>query len=380
MDFRLTPAEREFQDEVRAFLAGHPPFPRPTSPREAAALSRKFDRLLAEREWLTMAWPREYGGRDATIFEQLILIEEVAFEGIPWSQDQGIGHVGPVLMLYGTDEQKQRFLPAIAHGEIQWAQAFSERNAGSDLAALELRADRDGDFYVMNGHKIWIGGAQFANWVHFMARTGEGATKHRGISYFLSPTSAHGITISEIPDMKGEPVFCEIQFDDVRVPVSQRVGDENQGWYVATAGLNYQRSNIQSVAQARRFYQEVVREGREAIARSYRLTGRSTDLAIELEVARLLSYRVAWMQSQGFLPLHEASIDKIFITELQQRLAAFGIAVLGPAAQLLQGDLRAPIEGDVPREVVETTVGTIGLGSSEIQRTVIANKGLGLPR
>ncbi len=379
MDFRLTADEERFQTEVRALLAGIPPFAQPRDPEEAAAASRRFDRYLADRGWLTMAWPKEYGGRDATIFEQLILIEEAASAGIPWQPDQGIGHLGPVLMLYGTEEQKQKFLPMIARGDLQTAQGFSERNAGSDLAALELKATLDGDAYVMNGSKMWIGGVQFANHMHFMARTGEASTKHRGISYFITRLDAPGLAVRPIEDMKGDEVFCEVTFDDVRVPVSQRVGDENQGWYVATTGLNYQRSSIGTVAAARRFYDQVL-GALGADAWSRRLRRQTTQLAIELDCARLLSYRVAWMQNAGFLPLHEASIDKVFITELQQRLAHYAMMALGPRGQLTPSDERAVIDGNVFREYIDATVGTIGLGSSEIQRTVIANKGLGMPR
>jgi alkylation response protein AidB-like acyl-CoA dehydrogenase len=242
-----------------------------------------------------------------------------------------------------------------------------------------LKAVRDRDAYVMNGAKIWIGGAQFANWMHFMARTGDSSTKHRGISYFMTSRDAPGITVRPIPDMKGDEVFCEIILEDVRVPVTQRVGDENQGWYVATTGLNYQRSSIQNVAQARRYFANVLATlGARAFERRWRR--QTTQLAIDLDCARLLSYRVAWMQSVGFLPLHEASIDKVFVTELQQRLTHFAMMALGPAGQLAANDFRAPLDGNVYREHIDAVVGTIGLGSSEIQRTVIANKGLGMPR
>jgi len=379
LDFRLTPDEQRFQEEVREFIAGLPPFETPRTAAEFNEASRKFDRLIAERGWQTMAWPSEYGGKDATIFEQLILIEAAAAAGIPWQGDQAIGHLGPVIMLYGTDEQKETFLPMITRGELRTSQGFSERNAGSDLAGLELKAVRDGDAYVMNGSKIWIAGAQFANYMHFMARTGEQSTKHRGISYFLTRLDAPGITIRPIEDMRGQDGMTEVIMEDVRVPVSQRIGDENQGWYVATTGLNYQRSSIASVASTRRFFDQVLAE-LGSRAWEPRLRAKTAQFEIELTCARLLSYRVAWMQSAGFLPLHEASIDKVFITELQQRITNFAIMALGPRGQLTPDSPLAPLGGAPYAEHIDATTGTIGLGSSEIQRTVIANKGLGMPR
>jgi alkylation response protein AidB-like acyl-CoA dehydrogenase len=297
--------------------------------------------------------------------------------------DMGSDRVGPTLLIYGTEEQKAQFLPAIRNGDVTWCQGFSEPGAGSDLASLQTRAVLAGDDFVLNGSKIWTSNAHHADWMFVLARTDPEAPKHRGISYFLLDMRTPGITVRPLINLANEHGFNQIFFEDVRISRRYLVGELNRGWYVATTTLDFERSGIQRLAGGARTLEMVTAYASElATAGRLPLWARHglAELHLEYQTGRLLSYRVAWMQSRGLVPNYEASISKTFGTEWQQRLAAFGVKLLGLYGQLAPGSLRAPLQGALERAYLSSVSATIAAGTSEVNRNIIATRGLGLPR
>jgi len=379
VEFSFTPEQQAFRREVRDFFAELGPMPGfgGFDQGEDTARARAVERQLARRGWLTMAWPKAYGGQDAGQVQQLIFREEAAIAGAPLGQ--GASVIAPAIMLHGTEEQKRRFLPPIARAEIAWCQGFSEPGAGSDLASLQTRAVRDGDDYLINGQKIWTTGAFRSDWIHLLARTDPDAPKHRGISYFLFDMKTPGVSVRRLTHLTGRADLCETFFDNVRVPAGQMLGPENRGWYVALTTLDFERSGIDRVVSGQRVLDAIVEYAQEQGADDG-VRAQLADLQIALHVGRLLCYRVAWMQARGLVPNHEASMSKVFGSELNQRIANAGTRIMGLYGQLYEGEPRAPAAGFIAFAHLHAVQATILAGTSEIQRTVIATRGLGLPR
>jgi alkylation response protein AidB-like acyl-CoA dehydrogenase len=388
MEFRFTAQHDALRQEVRAFAReALKDFPggisRPISMDNWEG-QRAFLKALAARKWVAPGWPVEYGGLGWRHVDQMIFSEELSYAGAP---DAGrvfsVGMIGPTLIVHGTDQQKREHLPRITSGDAIWCQGYSEPGAGSDLAALQTRAVRDGDDYVINGEKIWTTGAHHADWMFMVARTNPELPKHKGISFLLVDMKTPGIRVQPIVNLAGHHEFNQVFFEDVRVPVANRVGEENNGWYVAMTLLDFERSNVASIAANQRILDELARWMREAKpGGAYRavLRHRLADLYIANEVGRLLSYRTAWMQEAGKVVNTEASVIKVFATELAQRISNFGLTVQGPAGALLPGQPHANIGGRLADDYMEDVAPTIYSGSSEVQRNIIATRGLGLPR
>ena len=391
MDFGWSDRERAFREEVRAFVgsrwSGLTPDETEGDDAEASRRARAYERALNERGWLTMAWPEEYGGLGAPHFDQLIFAEESAAVGAP-AGGQSVQMVGPLLMIHGAEEQKREHLPKIASGEAMWCQGFSEPGAGSDLASLQTRAVRDGDEYVINGQKIWTSGARHADWIHILARTDPDAPKHRGITYFMLDMRTPGISVRPLVQMHGAQNFNETFFEDVRVPAANVIGREHRGWYAATTTLDFERSGVQRYANAKRELEKLIAYAKRPHGRAPGVRIADDPLAraaiaqqyVETEVARCLSYRVAWMQSRGLVPNHEASISKVFGTEFTQRTARAGLNLLGLGGALKPASPHAKLGGAFCQMYLSSVARTIGAGTSEIQRNIIASRGLGLPR
>jgi len=378
MDFRFTPEQEAFRGEVRSFIKDEWP---------PKAGDESFAKKLAKKGWLTMSWPKEYGGQAASHLQQLVYNEEMAYYQAP-GQSMGTDRVGPTIILFGTDEQKKDFLPRIANDELHWCQGFSEPGSGSDLASLQTRAVRDGDTYVVNGQKIWTSGAQLADYMILLARTDPDAPKHRGISYFLLDMKSPGVSVRPLVQMTGQAGFNEVFFEDVRVPASAMVGELNRGWYVSTATLDFERSGIGRVIGGLRTYEAMLDYAKQAPSPSTRhkrlfdvpsVRHALADIGLSFSVGRLLSYRVAWMQSQNLVPNYEASMAKTLGTELHQRLARVAINALGLQGQLRSGQ-DVPLHGEIANFYLSTVSLTIAAGTSEINRNIIATRGLGLPR
>jgi len=390
MDYRFTAEEETFRQEVSTFLKAELPPDWDYDPFELHdenwGFALAFTKKLAGRGWVAPAWPSEYGGLGLDFMKQVVLSEEMAYHRAPNTSLIGVVYAGPTFIVYGTEEQKRQFLPGITSGEIVWCQGYSEPNAGSDLASLQMTAVKDGDDYVVNGTKIWSSNAHKANWCFFLARTDLEAPKHKGISYFVAPMDTPGISVNPLVNMAEEHVFNEIVFDNVRVPAKYLVGEENRGWYVGMTTLDFERSNISTAAQHRRSFEQLVgyirdeRGGSVADGDGRQLRLRLADVAVEIETGRLLSYRVASMQAKGHIPNYESSAAKVYHSELGQRLANTGVAVMGLLGALREGSPYARLRGRFARTYVTSVGNTIAAGTSEIMRGIIATRGLGLPR
>nr|MBI2846250.1 acyl-CoA dehydrogenase family protein [Chloroflexota bacterium] len=343
-------------------------------------------RKLGEKGWIAMSWPKEYGGQDASSMKQVIFIEEMAYYRCPGRDTQGGRLVGPVIILHGTEEQKKKHLGAIARGEAVWAQGFSEPESGSDLASLKTKAVEDGDDFVINGQKIWSSFAHKADWMHVLARTDPSVPKHKGISYFLVDLKTPGVTVRPIVDITGRHRFNETFFDNVRVPKQNLLGPKNGGWYVAVQTLDFERAGVEYPAWMRRLLAELVAYAKETrrngvpLSKEPLVRNKLAERAIEIECNRMLAYRIAWLQSKGIVPNYEASVTKVYRGELFQRLTNTGMQIMGLSGQLGEGSTWARLRGRLMFQYMFTLAGTIAGGTSEIQRNIVALRGLGLPR
>jgi len=388
MDCRDKPEEAAFRKEVREFILAEAPLDK-SDFREAWQKGQTWWKKLQERGWIAPAWPKEYGGAGMTVMQQFIFNEEMSVLKAPRPMHLiiGLGMAGPTLIVHGTEEQKKRFLPQMLSGDDIWCQGYSEPEAGSDLASLKTRAVRDGDDYIINGQKTWTTLAHQAKWMILLARTDPDAPKHKGITYFIVDMKSPGITIRPLVNMAGGHEFNEVFLDNVRVPKENVVGEENRGWYAAVTTLDFERSSIGSAIGMRQEMDSLIEYARahtedhtSTLGISPTLRYELSDRLVETEVARMLSYRVASLQSRGLIPNYEASALKLFSTELHQRITVTGLKILGLYGQLERGSEWAPLKGRFCYNFLRGVAHTIEGGTSEIQRNIIAQRGLGLPR
>jgi 3-oxocholest-4-en-26-oyl-CoA dehydrogenase alpha subunit len=383
MQFRFTPEQQAFRQEVLDFLNTNLPRQAEGADddrmRGELGWSPEFSLKLAEKKWVALAWPAEYGGSGKGHMEQVIFNEEMTYHKAPiGAHRRGVFYVGPILILYGTDEQKKKHLNAVTSGTGYYCQLFSEPGAGSDLASLQTRAVRDGDEYVVSGQKIWTSDGHRSDYGWLVARTDPDAPKHKGISTFILDMKSPGVTVRPLVNMAGIHSFNEVFFDNVRVPRENMVGEENRGWYHAAATLDFERSSIAVFAGTRRFLDdliEVVREG----PRSGQARHALADLYTTTLVGQMLSYSIASMQQAGRVPNKEASAAKLLSSELRQNAAIVASKALGMAGQVHEGPGEVRY-GRYAKDYLANVSATIAGGTSEIQRNVIATRGLGLPR
>ena len=385
MDLAYTPEQDAFRAEVRDWLEAHvPPDPlRSFDTREGFEAHRDWERELHAGGWSMVPWPVEYGGRGSDLLEWLIFEEEYYRAGAPGRVNQnGIFLLGPTIMEYGSAEQKKRFLPKMAASEEVWAQGWSEPNAGSDMAAIAATAVRDGDHYVINGQKTWASRGAYADWLFGMFRTDPDSERHRGLTFVLVPLDIAGVTVRPIEQLDGEAGFAEVFFDGARVPVANRLGEENQGWKVAMATAGFERglmlrSPARFQATARRLG-ELYRENaegcdpvlREAVVRCW----------CDAEAYTLETYRTVSRLIEGGTIGSEASLNKIFWSELDLAMHETALGILGDRAELLPEAPAASGVGDWLDGFLFALSGPIYAGTNEIQRNVIAERILGLPR
>jgi alkylation response protein AidB-like acyl-CoA dehydrogenase len=389
MDFNDTPEQATWRKEVSTFLATEKPKSDPdATPQEMMMRGREMMKewrgKLAAKGWVAPAWPKEYGGAGLSVMEQFIMNEEFAEARAMNVGGMGTSMIGPTIIIHGNEEQKKEHLGAILRGETQWCQGYSEPGSGSDLASLQTRAVRDGDDFVINGQKIWTSGAHTADRMFMLARTDPDAPKHRGITYFLLDMKSPGVTVRPLVNLANNHMFNEVFFEDVRVPARNVLGEINRGWYIGTTTLDFERSSIgnavgqrQTLEYYMRFWKE--NRGKAATASASKTArGEFTDRWIEAATARMLSYRVITIQNEGRVPNHEASIAKLFNTELSQRIARTAMKMTGTSGLLLGRE--APLKGRAPQSYMQTVASTIAGGTSEVQRNIVATRGLGLPR
>ena len=392
MDFAWSAEEETFRGEIREFFQAELPegwgitqFWDPDDDSQFA-FAHEFTKKLGRKNLLAVSWPQEYGGLDWPFWKQFIFNEELANFDAPVVGRNATRFLGPTIMRYGTEEQKKQHLPGILNGETVWCQGYSEPNAGSDLGSLQTRAVQDGDEFVINGQKIWTSMAHHSQWIFMLARTDPDAPKHRGISYFLVEMKTPGITVKPLIDMSNGHHFNEVYFENVRVPRSGLLGELNRGWYMATTTLSYERSGIEGPAAAARYVRLLTQYAKETqrhgkpMAEDPLLRQRLGQLATEVEVARALAWRIASIQTKGDIPGPEAPALKVFGSELFQRIAQTGMQMLGLYGQLESDSKWAPLAGAIERLYLVSVSRTIAAGTSEIQRNIIAERGLGLPR
>ncbi|MDO8617080.1 MAG: acyl-CoA dehydrogenase family protein [Dehalococcoidia bacterium] len=393
MDFRFSPEEEAFRQELRVWLKDNVPADWEGTfleeDDETWRFGRTFVKKLAQKGWAAPSWPREYGGMDASPALQLLYNEEIGYHRAPiGSIVQAVGYIGPSILSFGTEEQKQQHLPPIAAGEIVWCQGFSEPGSGSDLASLQTRAVRDGDDYVINGDKIWTSNAHRSDWCILLARTDPEARKHRGISFFLVDMKTPGINVQPIVNMAGVHSFNQVFFEDVRVPSSALLGQENQGWYIAAMTLDFERSSLVAagVSMAKRGLDDLVgycRETRvdgESLLDNPLVRHKLAEIAIETEVGKYMVYRVVSQQARKEPGSTEAAVCKLYNTEIAVRVANAGIQILGLHGQLHGDSKGARLRGSFAKSYLYAIAMVVGGGSSEIQRNIIAMRGLALPR
>ncbi|PKB70853.1 MAG: hypothetical protein BZY87_08480 [SAR202 cluster bacterium Io17-Chloro-G6] len=390
MEFKFTAEDDAFRGELRAFMRAELPDPWEGAGRYPEEddwdLNVAVRQKMAEKGWLTMHWPEEYGGQKASPVKSAIFNEEIAYMRAPGRDIFGVRMLGPTLMIHGTEEQKKTHLNPVARGEVQWCQGYSEPESGSDLASLSTRAIRDGDDLVINGAKVWTTLAHRADWIMLLTRTDPDAPKHRGISFVLVDMKTPGVSVRPIINMAGGHEFNQVTFDNVRVPRANVVGEEDRGWYVAVTLLDFERSGIDYSASARRilddtreFATETKRNGQSLMEIPW-VRNLMADRYIDCEVARLMAYNVAYMQSQDLIPTKEASMSKVFGSETVQRVTEASLDILGMYGTLSREEKWAPLKGRVQEHWMNAFAGTIAAGTSEIQRNIIAGRGLGLPR
>jgi len=395
MDFRFTENEEAFRQEVRQWLKQEVPQRwielAPgiwEETEESWQLAREFQRKLGRKGWLAPAYPKEYGGLELSHMKRLILAEELAYSRAPVSieVEVTVNWVGPSVMLFGTEKQKKDCVTGIAKGDIIFCLGYSEPNAGSDLASLQTRAVEVGDEYVINGQKTWCSYGHLADYCWLAARTDPDAPKHKGISIFIIDMKTPGINIRPLINILNRHSFNEVFFDDVRIPKENLVGQKNSGWYQLMMALDFERSSIGYAASNQRVIEGLVKYAKETkrngepLANNPLISNELAQLTVENEVARMMAYRIAWMFSKGLHPSHEASMSMVFISEVMRRTADVGMRILGHYGELDRDSKWSVMNAEIMRMCLSSLSIGVGGGSNEIQRNIIAMRGLGLPR
>ena len=395
MDLRDTPEEARFRAEARTWLRanlpegwGTPAFAMPRSAAERVAFGKAWQRRLYEGGWAGLDWPAEYGGRGASVIESLIWGEEYARAWAPdlTSLSVGTSLTGPTIIHHGTDWQKRRFLAPILRGEEVWCQGFSEPNAGSDLAALRTRGEVRGDEIVVTGQKIWTSFAQHAEWCILVVRTNPEGPKHQGLTFLVCEMASAGISVRPLREMTGEAWFNEVFFDGVRVPRENVIGAIDRGWDVVLTTLSHERGSSAPHSRLEAELERLV----EVARRTPRGDGWALDdprireklaaFATEVRLLRMTAYRNASAVQKTGRPGPEGSTLKLFWSELNQRVKDTAVEILGSEGLVPEGDPLAPDAGYWAHELLWSRAATIYAGTSEIQRNILAQRVLGLPR
>lgn len=388
MEFRFTENQERFRQEIRNFLEEEL---RTGGFGEAdnqwmEGFDPEFSRKLGKMGWIGLCWPKRYGGQERDHLDRLIYAEEMLRYGAPvaahWIAERQIGNS---LLNFGSEEQRQEFLPPIARGELYFCLGLSEPGAGTDLAGIQTRAIEEGDEFVIEGQKIWTTLAHRCHYIWLLARTDPEAAKHRGLSEFMVDLSLPGITINGLIDLSGEHHVNEVFFDSVRVPRQMLVGEKNRGWYQIVRQVDHERSGLERLMSNHLLYERLLRHVKETghngqpLSRDATVRHKLASLKVEFEVGRLLVYRVAWLLSKGQVPNYEAALAKAYCTAYEQRLSNTMMQVLGLYGQLREGSKYAPLGGRPAKDYLISRAYTLRGGTSETLRNIVALRGLGLP-
>ncbi len=394
MDLRYTPEDEAFRQEVRSWLAANVPTQKIRTMEERQAWHRK----LYDAGYIGMGWPKEYGGREARPMEQAIVAEEMARINAPAGVNGlGIGIVGPTLIHHGTNDQKQRFLKNILSGEELWCQLYSEPNSGSDLASLQCRAEIDGDTFIVNGQKIWTSGGHHSDWGLMLTRTDPRAQKHDGISCMLVDLRSEGVEARPLKQINGDTGFSEIFFSNVVVPADNLIGELNTGWRIAQTTLSYERggSLMAAVSQNQRIFGRLVdaatslqKDGKRAID-DPNIRRRIGEIYREIEVLRYAALRILSRLEKGQRPGPESSVAKLHRSELNKRVQNLINEIMGPYGLVagdapdtlgLEADVSYGESGSWAHALAASYSGTIAAGTSEVQKNILGERVLGMPK
>jgi alkylation response protein AidB-like acyl-CoA dehydrogenase len=392
LNFEFTAEQNRFRQEVRAFLdrelppgwvgyLGGTTGDHVSGGSDGWQVFKNIARKLGEKGWLSLFWPKKYGGEAGSYVDYLIFAEEIARRGSPGYNPIAVKMLAPTLFDYGTEEQKERYLKPMARGEEFWCEGFSEPEAGSDLASLQTKAVKDGSHFIINGQKTWSTFANYSDWCCLLARSDPYSRRSKGLSFFLVDLSTPGVTVSPIRNLAGEPAFCDIFFEDARIPGENIVGKENEGWPVAQALLGYERTSIEYIAMVQSMIDKVAKY-LKATPKMPLVPARHllAKLAIDTEIGRLINYRVAWLHDKGMATDWYAAMAKLYSTELFKRAASAAMQLLGLYGQLDKKENIAPLRGWIEHIYLVSFGATTAAGTSEIQKNIIALRLLGLPR
>src|SRR5262245_59313543 len=394
MDFAFSAAEEAFRTRVREWLRanlpegwGTPACPKPRTPAEKVAFARQWQRKLYDGGWAGISWPKEYGGQALSVLEQLMFHEEYFAAGAPDMIDIAIGPglTGPTLIHHGTEAQKRRFLDPILRGEEVWCQGFSEPGAGSDLAALRTRAEVKGDHLVVNGQKVWTSYARYAEWCILIVRTDPDAAKHRGLTFALLDMKTPGISVRPLVEMTGVAWFNEMFLENVVIPRDMVVGEINRGWDIAITTLSHERGTAVPYQRLKQHVDGITALARRLSDHGQRVADplvrqRLARLVIDVEIVRLTAYRNITRIMHSGQPGPEGSMLKLLLSEIEQRIMEAAMWLSGSHAQLDEHAPQAHDQGRWQYGYLWSRAATIYAGTSEIQRNIIAQRVLGLPR
>jgi alkylation response protein AidB-like acyl-CoA dehydrogenase len=396
MDFSFTPEQETFRQELRTWLKANVP-PEATELRhlqpQASVADLKFlkswQKKVHEGGWAGISWPKEYGGRGASLVERMIFDQEMTARKAPGLMNVlGLEIVGPTLIVHGTEKQKKAHLPKILSGEEIWCQGYSEPNSGSDLGSLRTRAVDHGDYFVVTGQKVWTSLARYADWCQLLVRTNPDAPKHQGISCLLVDMKSPGISVRPLRTMTGDSEFNEVFFEEVKVPKVNLLGEKDQGWRIIITSLMFERQGLGfyfTFAQ-KRHYDDLLEKARQSrrygnpVATDLQIRQKMAQVYIDCELLKLNNYRALTRLLRGNPPGPEGSIPKLQWAEMNQRLQELAVEIQGPYSQLYQGEEQAKDGGYWQYGFLRSRANSIEGGTSEIQRNIIAERVLGLPK
>ncbi len=383
MDFGLTEEQNAFRTEVRSFLEEEieKGYWKPACDAWVQGFDPGFSKRVAQRGWIGLTWPKEYGGQGRSHVDRLILTEEMLRYGAPaachWFGDR---QVGGTILSFGSEELKREFLPRIVAGEAYFGLGMSEPGAGSDLASMQTRAVEDGDYYVINGQKTWASCASYAHYFDVYARTDADAPRHRGISELIIDAKSPGLSRIPMIDITGTEAWNDVFFDNVRAHKRYLVGDKNRGFYQVLHQLDYERSGMERLMGNHPLFEGTIRFAREnKLSQKPVVRDKLAQLQVEFEVGRLLTYRVALVMDEGRAPNWESAMSKAYATEFEKRLASVAMEVLGLYGQLMSDSDLVPLRGMAPHSYLGSKGYSLQAGTTEILKNILAVRGLGLP-
>lgn len=398
MDFRLDSEHQEFLKALRSFIQ------REVTPELQAEMllpqtrpwggswmaigpeCKTFLRKLGTSGWLGVSWPKERGGKGLPLIYQHLLISELSYHELPYG-GHTVNTLGPIIARVGTEEQRKKYLPPILRGETQYSLGYTEPEAGTDLASIQTRAVRDGDEYVINGVKLYCSAAHITDYIWLAARTDPSAPKHKGISILMVPTGSPGISVHPLKTMADEQTN-EVVFENVHVPITALIGEENQGWSVLAQALDYQRVTVSAreASQSKLYldtlikYINVTKINGKTLASDPVIRHQVAELFVASQVSKLFAYRNTWMIDRKLPVDKEAAMSKAWMTELNQRILSVALQIMGPYGQLQMGSPSAPFDGSMEAKYRGSPMVKFGGGANEVQRNIVAERGLGLPR